>query len=226
MYEVSVVVYRFVDCSCVRLSVRAIHANSAYMQRVCLCMYYCGSAACEAYLFDTGLQLYPFATRLQLYPTVTLRNTELRCIFSRLEREGARPRSDMAHPDPPAATSEYELFGIAFVQRDGGGSPRVARAGREGGEGCGTATAARAAARAALRVMRPTRGESVEGNRTIHYKHEAALVLTERRRPAVCNLLCGCRAPGGVEIIRNTCDYSVYTKGVTEGVKYCKDQPN
>ena len=172
--------------------------------------------ACEAYLFDTGL--YPFATRLQLYPTVTLRNTELRCIFSRLEREGAR--SDMAHPDPPAATSEYELFGIAFVQRDGGGSPRVARAGREGGEGCGTATAARAAARAALRVMRPTRGESVEGNRTIHYKHEAALVLTERRRPAGCNLLCGCRAPGGVEIIRNTCDYSVYTKGVTEGVMY------
>ena len=101
MYEVSVVVYRFVDCSCVRLSVRAIHANSAYtcseLQRV-----YCGSAACVAYLFDTSLQLYPFATRLQLYPTVTLRNTELRCIFSRLEREGARPRSDMAHP--PAAT--------------------------------------------------------------------------------------------------------------------------
>ena len=102
----------------------------------------------------------------------------------------------------------------------------MARAGREGGEGCGTATAARAAARAALRVMRPTRGESVEGNRTIHYKHEAALVLTERRRPAVCNLLCGCRAPGGVEIIRNTCDYSVYTKGVTEGVMYYKDQPS
>jgi hypothetical protein len=43
-----------------------------------------GFRACEAYLFDTGLQLYPFATRLQLYPTVTLRNTELRCIFSRL----------------------------------------------------------------------------------------------------------------------------------------------
>ena len=49
--------------------------------------------------------------------------------------------------------------------------------------------------------------------------------LTERRRPAVCNLLCGCRAPGGVEIIRKTCNYSVYTKGVTEGVNY-KDQPN
>ena len=65
-----------------------------------------------------------------------------------------------------------------------------------------------------------------EGNRTIHYRHEAALVLTDRRRPAVCNLLCGCRAPGGVEIIlRKTCDYSVYTKGVTEGVNY-KDQPN
>jgi hypothetical protein len=78
------------------------------------------------------------------------------------------------------------------------------------------------------RVQRPaSRGRPgvKEGNRTIHYRHEAALVLTDRRRPAVCNLLCGCRAPGGVEIIRKTCDYSVYTKGVTEGVNY-KDQPN
>jgi hypothetical protein len=108
MYEVSVVVYRFVDCSCVRLSVRAIHANSAYMDAACM---YCGSAACEAYLFDTGLQLYPFATRLQLYPTVTLRNTELRCIFSRLEREGARPRSDMAHP-PAAGRVSTSYLGL------------------------------------------------------------------------------------------------------------------
>ena len=109
MYEVSVVVYRFVDCSCVRLSVRAIltsNSNSAYRCSG-MCVYWSGRfRACEAYLFDTGL--YPFATRLQLYPTVTLRNTELRCIFSRLEREGAR--SDMAHlrAGTPGAPDEEE----------------------------------------------------------------------------------------------------------------------